>query len=65
MVICNNGRCKHNGNIVKGVCDLDDTYIDDDSCVSRHKKPLDENYNDLMKSSEPRGYKRKGKYVSN
>lgn len=65
MVYCNNDRCEHNGNKVKDVCDLDDTYIDDDSCVSRRKKQQEDDYKELMRSSEPKGYKRGNKWVSN
>jgi len=65
MVICNNDKCEHNGNKVKGICDLDDTYIDDDSCVSRRKKQQEENYNGLMSKNNPNCHSSGGKYKSN
>lgn len=63
MVYCNNDRCEHYN--INGFCNLDDTYIDDDSCVSRRKKEQEENYKELMRQSDPRGHKRGGKWVSN
>ena len=65
MVICNNRQCEHNGNKLKGVCDLDDTYIDNDSCVSRRKKQQEENYTELMKSSKPLDFTKCNKDVNN
>lgn len=63
MVYCNNDKCDHHNE--KGFCNLINTYVDIDSCVSRRKKEQQENYTELMKSSKPKGYKRNGKWVHN
>ena len=62
MVYCNNDRCEHNGNNVKGVCDLDDTYIDVDSCVSRRKKEQEDNYKAFMQVQSSNCLRNGGKF---
>ena len=62
MITCNNNCCEHNQN---NICKLDNISIVDCSCVSRRKMQPDDNYGELMRASDPIGFKRGGKWVRN
>jgi hypothetical protein len=62
MVTCDNIKCVHNEH---NICNLKDISIIDVTCVSRRKQETEINYQSLMKSSEPTGCKRNGKWVRN
>jgi hypothetical protein len=62
MTTCNNYQCEHNE---AGMCKLKDRSIVDCVCVSRRKIEPEEDYKSLMRQSDPKGHRRRGKWVSN
>jgi len=61
MTTCDNHRCEHNS---AGICGLKDRSIVDCSCVSRRKKPKEEDYSKLMMAGRPNCHSSGGKYKS-
>jgi len=62
VITCNNNCCEHNKN---NICKLGNISIVDCPCVSRRKIQSGDNYGELMRASEPLGFKRAGKWVCN
>lgn len=62
MDYCNDIECEY---YKQGVCVSVDRYHSTDRfCITGRRKPKDE-MRELMRESEPIGFKRGGKYVSN
>lgn len=62
MINCDNSRCEHNQS---KICKLNNISIIDDLCVSRRRKPPDENYSSMMQTFNPNCRKDGRKYKSN
>lgn len=60
MIYCDNSKCAHNQD---GICQLTDISMVDALCVSRKKREPDIDYVELMRQSEPIGYRRGNKWV--
>ena len=64
LLHCNNLKCRYNI-ADKLLCGATDVHYVDRLCLTFKRKPNDDNYRELMRSSDPKGYKRNGKWVSN
>ena len=64
LLHCNNKKCRYNDNQAL-LCGATDIHYVDRLCITFKRKPDEENYRALMRESEPVGYKRGGKWVSN
>jgi len=62
LLHCNNKLCRYHDNML---CDATDVHYVDRLCLTFKRRPEDENYKELMRASEPTGYKRHGKWVRN
>ena len=64
LLHCNNKLCRYN--VIEALlCGATDIHYVDRLCITFKRRPGEDNYRELMRSSEPAGYKRGGKYVSN
>lgn len=57
-----NAACKFNDN-PDGLCTISQAFIVARRCITFHKRPREEDYANLMKQSEPVGYRRGNKWV--
>jgi len=60
---CNNKLCEYN-DPDKLLCGATVVHYVNRLCLTFKRRP-DINYKDLMRSSDPKGYRRNGKWVSN
>jgi len=64
LLHCNNTKCRYNDEH-KLLCGATDVHYIDRLCITFRRRPDEDNYKELMQASNPKGYKRGGKWVSN
>ena len=64
LLHCNNKLCKYNDNHAL-LCGTTDVHYVDRLCLTFRRRPKEDNYKEIMKASEPTGYKRHGKWLRN
>lgn len=64
LLHCNNVKCKYNKE-KELLCGATDVHYVNRLCLTFKRRPDTVNYTELMKSSEPKGYKRNGKWIRN